>query len=96
MTDDGCKFNAVKQLIVKKLRLKASEQGPTAINFDDHHMKIYRTVNIDVKIKDSSGQMLCTKKTFLAVQEAPEDFVLELLFLTKHNPEQSYRKQQIL
>ena len=96
MTDDGCEFNAVKQLIVKELGLKASGQGPTAINFNGHHMKIYRTVDIDVKIKDSSGQMLRTKETFLAVQEAPEDFVLGLPFLMKHDPERSYRKRQIL
>ena len=96
MINDRCKFNAVKQLIVKKLRLKVSEQSLTVINFDDHHIKIYRTVNIDVKIKDSSEQMLHTKKMFLAVQKVSEDFILELLFLTKHNPEQSYRKQQIL
>ena len=67
MTDDRCKFNAVKQLIVKKLELKASDQGPTVINFDGHHIKIYRTVDIDVKIKDLSEQMLHTKKMFLAV-----------------------------
>ena len=54
MTDDRCKFNTVKQLIVKKLRLKVSEQSLTVINFDGHHIKIYRTVNIDVKIKDLS------------------------------------------
>ena len=59
-------------------------------------MKIYRTVNIDVKIKDSSEQMLHTKKMFLAVQKVSEDFILELLFLIKHDSEQSYRKQQIL
>ena len=96
MTDDECKFNTVKQLIVKKLKLKASDQNLTVINFDGHHMKIYRTVNIDIKIKNSSGQMLHTKKTFLAVQEVFKDFILELLFLTKYNSEQSYRKQQIL
>ena len=39
--------------------------------------------------------MLCTRETFLSVQKASEDFVLELLFLTKHDPEQNYRKQQI-
>ena len=96
MTDDGCEFNAVKQLIVKKLRLKVSEQGLTVINFDGHHMKIYRTVNIDVKIKDLSGQILHTKEMFLAVQEVSEDFVLELPFLMKHDSEWSYRKWQIL
>ena len=96
ITDNRCEFNAVKQLIVKKLRLKVSEQSLTVINFDDHHIKIYRTVNIDVKIKDLSEQMLHTKKMFLAVQEISEDFILELLFLIKHNSEQSYRKWQIL
>ena len=96
MTDDRCEFNTVKQLIVKKLRLKVSDQGLTVINFDSHHMKIYRTVDIDVKIKNLSEQMLHTKKTFLVIQEASEDFVLELLFLIKHNSEWSYRKQQIL
>ena len=96
MTDDRYEFNTVKQLIVKKLKLKVSEQGLTVINFDGHHMKIYRTVNIDVKIKDLSEQMLHTKKMFLAVQEVSEDFILELLFLMKHNSEQSYRKWQIL
>ena len=92
MTDDRCKFNTVKQLIVKKLKLKVSEQSLTVINFDGHHIKIYRTVNIDIKIKDLSEQMLHTKEMFLAVQEALEDFVLELSFLMKHNSEQSYRK----
>ena len=53
-------------------------------------------MNIDVKIKDLSEQMLHTKKMFLAVQEVSEDFILELLFLTKHDSEWSYRKQQIL
>ena len=92
MTDDRYEFNTVKQLIIKKLRLKISEQSLTVINFDSHHIKIYRTVNIDIKIKDLSEQMLHTKKMFLAVQEVSEDFILELLFLMKHNSEQSYRK----
>ena len=67
ITDDGCEFNTVKQLIIKKLRLKVSNQNFTVINFDDHHMKIYRTVNIDIKIKNLSEQMLYTKKTFLTI-----------------------------
>ena len=67
MTDNECEFNTVKQLIVKKLKLKVSDQNFTVINFDGHHMKIYRTVNIDIKIKNLSEQMLCTKKMFLAV-----------------------------
>ena len=95
MTDDGCEFNAVRQLVIKELRLKASGHGPTVINFDGHHMKIYRTVDISVKIKDSLRQTLRTREMFLSVQEASEDFVLGLPFLTKHDPEQNYRKQQI-
>ena len=95
MTDNRCKFNAVRQLVIKKLRLKASDHESTVINFDSHYMKIYRTVNISVKIKNSLRQMLHTRETFLSVQKASEDFVLELPFLTKHDPEQNYRKQQI-
>ena len=87
MTDDRCKFNAVKQLIVKKLRLKVSDQSFTVINFNSHHMKIYRMMNIDVKIKNLSEQMLHTKKTFLAVQKVSENFVLKLLFLIKYDSE---------
>ena len=87
ITDNGCEFNTVKQLIVKKLRLKVSEQSLTVINFDGYHIKIYRTVNIDIKIKDLSEQMLHTKKMFLAVQEVFKDFILELLFLIKHDSE---------
>ena len=95
MTDDGCKFNTVRQLVIKELRLKVSDHESTVINFDSHHMKIYRTVNISVKIKNSLEQMLCTRKMFLSVQKASEDFILELPFLTKHDPEWNYRKQQI-
>ena len=67
MTDDGCEFNTVKQLIVKKLKLKVSDQSLTVINFNSHHMKIYRMMNIDVKIKNLSEQILHTKKIFFAV-----------------------------
>ena len=95
MTDNRCKFNTVRQLVIKKLRLKVSDHESTVINFDSHHMKIYETVNISIKIKNSLGQTLHTRKMFLSVQKASEDFVLELLFLTKHNSEQNYRKQQI-
>ena len=95
MTDNRCKFNTVRQLVIKKLRLKVSDHESTVINFDSHHMKIYRTVNISVKIKNLLRQTLHTREIFLSVQKASEDFILELLFLTKHNPEQNYRKQQI-
>ena len=54
MTDDGCEFNTVKQLIIKKLKLKVSDQSFTVINFDDHHIKIYEMMNIDIKIKNLS------------------------------------------
>ena len=81
--------------MIKKLRLKVSDHESTVINFDSHHMKIYRTVNISVKIKNLLRQTLHTREIFLSVQKASEDFILELLFLTKHNSEQNYRKQQI-
>ena len=87
MTDNEYEFNAVRQLVIKELRLKASDYNPTVINFDSHHMKIYKTVNINVKIKNSLRQMLCTKKTFLSVQKVSEDFILELFFLIKYDSE---------
>ena len=52
MTDNECKFNAVRQLVIKKLRLKVSDHESTVINFDSHHIKIYRMMNISVKIKN--------------------------------------------
>ena len=73
--------------MIKKLRLKASDHSLTVINFDSHYMKIYKTVNISVKIKNSLRQMLYTKKTFLSVQKVFKDFILEFLFLTKYDSE---------
>lgn len=87
MTDDGCEFNAVHQLIVKELGLKLRGEGPSAVNFDSHHMRIYSVVDIVVKVKDSIGQIQRSKETFLSVQEAPEDFVLGLPFLMRHDPD---------
>ena len=95
MMDDSCEFNTVCQLRVKELGFKLRGKELSTVNFNSHHMRIYSLVNIMVKVEDSIRGILWLKKTFLSVQEVLKDFILELSFLMKHNPERQYCEQQI-
>ena len=95
ITDDGCQFNAIKRILVTQLGFKTSGRPPTAVNFDGKHLQVYGCTDIQLKVKDTSNKVKRTKETFLAVHDAPEDIILGLPFLVKHNPYRSYAAKSL-